>query len=69
MPLTTTNGINGDNIDNLICFSVGVYSESDGELLCLLRGQLGGITHVMFSPDATKLYSGGRMVGNQRMYV
>ncbi|KAK3749961.1 hypothetical protein QZH41_013858, partial [Actinostola sp. cb2023] len=42
-------------------FSVGVYSGTDGELLCLLQGQVGGVTQVMFSPDATKLYSGGRM--------
>jgi len=40
--------------------SVGVYSDSDGELMFLLQGQQGGVTHVMFSPDGTKLYSGGR---------
>lgn len=40
--------------------SVGVYSDSDGELIFLLQGQQGGVTHVMFSPDGTKLYSGGR---------
>ncbi|XP_073256663.1 telomerase Cajal body protein 1-like [Porites lutea] len=40
--------------------SVGVYSESDGQLIFLLQGQQGGVTHVMFSPDGTKLYSGGR---------
>lgn len=49
--------------------SVGVYTESDGELLCLLQGQSGGVTHVIFSPDATKLYSGGRMVcENNNLY-
>lgn len=42
--------------------SVGVYSDSDGELIFLLQGQQGGVTHVMFSPDGTKLYSGGRKV-------
>ena len=41
---------------------VGVYSDSDGELIFLLQGQQGGVTHVMFSPDGTKLYSGGRKV-------
>lgn len=40
--------------------SVGVYSDTDGELIFLLQGQQGGITHVMFSPDGTKIYSGGR---------
>ncbi|EDO39943.1 predicted protein, partial [Nematostella vectensis] len=40
--------------------SVGIYSDSDGELLCLLQGQVGGVTHVLFSPDGSKLYSGGR---------
>ena len=29
-------------------------------LLCMLQGQQGGVTQVMFSPDGTKLYSGGR---------
>ena len=42
--------------------SVGVYSDSDGELIFLLQGQQGGVTHVVFSPDGTKLYSGGRKV-------
>ena len=41
---------------------VGVYSDPDGELIFLLQGLQGGVTHVMFSPDGTKLYSGGRKV-------
>ena len=45
---------------------VGVYSESDGQLIFLLQGQQGGVTHVMFSPDGTKLYSGGRKVLSKR---
>lgn len=50
--------------NNRVCSSspVGVYSDSDGELIFLLQGQQGGVTHVMFSPDGTKLYSGGRKV-------
>lgn len=48
-----------------ISSSVGVYSDSDGELIFLLQGQQGGVTHVMFSPDGTKLYSGGRKVWNK----
>ena len=39
---------------------VGVYSEPHGTLLCLLLGHQGGITHLQFSPDGTKLLSGGR---------
>ena len=38
----------------------GVYSEPNGTLLCLLLGHSGGITHLQFSPDGTKLLSGGR---------
>lgn len=42
---------------------VGVYSDTDGgQLVFLLQGQRGGVTHVLFSPDGTKLYSGGRKV-------
>nr|CAG4651854.1 EOG090X06W9 [Triops cancriformis] len=40
--------------------SIGVYTEPDGTPLCLLNGQSGGITHLLFSPDGTKLFSGGR---------
>ncbi|KAJ9591397.1 hypothetical protein L9F63_002003 [Diploptera punctata] len=40
--------------------SIGVYSEPHGTLLCLLLGHTGGITHIQFSPDGTKLLSGGR---------
>ncbi|XP_049852930.1 telomerase Cajal body protein 1-like isoform X2 [Schistocerca gregaria] len=40
--------------------TVGLYSEPDGQLLCFLKGQKGGVTHIAFSPDGTKLLSGGR---------
>ena len=30
--------------------------------MCLVEGQVGGVTHIMFSPDGNKLYSGGRKV-------
>ena len=43
-----------------------MYSDSDGQLIFLLQGQQGGVTHVMFSPDGTKLYSGGRKVLSER---
>jgi hypothetical protein len=28
----------------------------------MFEGQQGGVTHIAFSPDGTKLYSGGRKV-------
>ncbi|XP_069689698.1 telomerase Cajal body protein 1 isoform X2 [Periplaneta americana] len=40
--------------------SLGVYSEPNGTLLCLFLGHAGGLTHLQFSPDGTKLISGGR---------
>jgi len=39
--------------------TVGVYSEQ-GTRLCVLRGQMGGVTQVTFSRDGSKLFSGGR---------
>ncbi|KAF8796899.1 telomerase Cajal body protein 1-like [Argiope bruennichi] len=40
--------------------SIGLYSEPDGELECILEGQKGGVTQLQFSPDGNLLYSGGR---------
>ncbi|CAM1303054.1 WRAP53 (predicted) [Pycnogonum litorale] len=40
--------------------SIGIYTEPKGKLLFMLQGQLGGLTHLQFSNDGTKLYSGGR---------
>ena len=37
-----------------------MYSEPDGMMTVMFQGQQGGVTHVAFSPDGTKLYSGGR---------
>ena len=42
--------------------SVALYHEPDGNMLCMFEGQQGGVTHIAFSPDGTKLYSGGRKV-------
>ena len=55
-------------MDFFLCSPVGVYSDTDGQLIFLLQGQQGGVTHVMFSPDGTKLYSGGRKVLNNRQF-
>jgi WD40 repeat protein len=44
----------------VFCFVLGVYVEPNGTPLCLLLGHTGGITHIEFSPDGTKLLSGGR---------
>lgn len=42
------------------CRTVGIYSVQEMDLLFLLSGQLGGVTHMMFSSDGIKLFSGGR---------
>ncbi|XP_076363186.1 telomerase Cajal body protein 1 homolog isoform X2 [Tachypleus tridentatus] len=42
------------------CKTVGVYTEPDGQLFYMFDGPVGGITHLVFSPDGTKLYTGGR---------
>ncbi|KAL4220043.1 Telomerase Cajal body protein 1 [Mactra antiquata] len=40
--------------------SIALYNEPDGSMICMYEGQQGGVTQVKFSPDGTKLYSGGR---------
>ncbi|XP_030838082.1 telomerase Cajal body protein 1 [Strongylocentrotus purpuratus] len=40
--------------------SVGLYTNDNNNLVCLLEGQSGGVTHLMFSSDMNRLYSGGR---------
>ncbi|XP_022341261.2 telomerase Cajal body protein 1-like [Crassostrea virginica] len=40
--------------------SIGLYYEPQGEPVFVFEGQQGGVTHIAFSPDGTKLYSGGR---------
>ncbi|XP_015784027.1 telomerase Cajal body protein 1-like [Tetranychus urticae] len=42
---------------------IGLYEEPTGEPICILEGQRGGLTHLMFSPDGTRLYSGARRDG------
>jgi len=39
--------------------TVGLYS-TQGDRLCVLRGQMGGVTQVTFTKDGTKLLAGGR---------
>ncbi|XP_062522543.1 telomerase Cajal body protein 1-like isoform X2 [Corticium candelabrum] len=39
--------------------SIAIYSP-DGSVICVLQGQRGGVTHIMFSPDGNRLYTGGR---------
>lgn len=41
---------------------VGLYYEPQGEAVFVFEGQQGGVTHIAFSPDGTKLFSGGRKV-------
>ena len=40
--------------------SSAVYLDPRAQLLCVLEGQKGGITQIEFSPDGTKLFTGGR---------
>nr|XP_014271831.1 telomerase Cajal body protein 1 isoform X2 [Halyomorpha halys] len=40
--------------------SIGLYTNSD-EFVCMLTGQHGGLTHLKFSNDGMRLFSGGRM--------
>ncbi|CAM8890673.1 unnamed protein product [Rhodiola kirilowii] len=40
--------------------TTGLYREDNMELLYVLHGQEGGVTHVQFSKDGNYLYSGGR---------
>lgn len=40
--------------------TIGLYAENTGKALCILRGHEGGITHMKFSEDGLRLYSGGR---------
>ncbi|XP_062994175.1 telomerase Cajal body protein 1 [Elgaria multicarinata webbii] len=40
--------------------TVGLYSRAEGDLLALLHGHHGGVTHALFSPDGFRLFTGGR---------
>ncbi|KAL0834509.1 telomerase Cajal body protein 1-like [Brassica napus] len=40
--------------------TTGIYREDNMELLYVLHGQEGGVTHVQFSKDGNYLYAGGR---------
>ena len=39
---------------------MAVYLDPRAQLLCVLEGQKGGITHIKFTPDGTKLLAGSR---------
>ncbi|XP_054161112.1 telomerase Cajal body protein 1-like [Oppia nitens] len=50
---------------NIIAFgsydkSIGLYEEPSLVNICVLMGQKGGLTHIQFSADGHRLYSGGR---------
>ncbi|XP_043946111.1 telomerase Cajal body protein 1 [Protopterus annectens] len=40
--------------------TVGLYTLKDGILVTVLKGHQGGVTHAVFSPDGSLLYTGGR---------
>ncbi|OVA14428.1 WD40 repeat [Macleaya cordata] len=42
------------------CQTTAIYAEDNMELLYVLHGQEGGVTHVQFSKDGNYLYTGGR---------
>ena len=49
----------------LFCFFlVGIYGDRSGELIAVLHGHNGGITHIQFSSDGNRLYSGARKVNS-----
>lgn len=48
--------------DIFVFSAVALYSEPSGEMVCMFEGQQGGVTQIKFSPDGSKLYSGGRKV-------
>lgn len=39
--------------------TIGLYTDY-GDAVCILKGQSGGLTHLMFSPDGKLLYTGAR---------
>ncbi|XP_067410012.1 telomerase Cajal body protein 1 [Emydura macquarii macquarii] len=41
--------------------TVGLYSRAEGAPLAVLQGHQGGVTHLLFSPDGERLFTGGRM--------
>ncbi|XP_071543489.1 telomerase Cajal body protein 1 [Panulirus ornatus] len=40
--------------------SLGLYNSQNNNLFCRMEGCLGGVTHIQFSADGTKLFSGTR---------
>ncbi|XP_063157752.1 telomerase Cajal body protein 1 [Candoia aspera] len=40
--------------------TVGLYSRAEGDPLAMLLGHRGGVTHALFSPDGSYLFTGGR---------
>ncbi|CAF0876145.1 unnamed protein product [Adineta ricciae] len=43
--------------------TIGIYGDMNGELIAVLHGHTGGITHIQFSADGNRLYSGARKDG------
>lgn len=39
---------------------IALYWEPAGNLMCMFQGHQGGVTHILFSPDGNRIYSGGR---------
>ncbi|UJR10513.1 hypothetical protein I4U23_014716 [Adineta vaga] len=43
--------------------TIGIYGDMNGEMIAVLHGHIGGITHIQFSTDGNRLYSGARKDG------
>lgn len=51
-----------NSLDSNIVYLVGIYVETTNKPVCLIESHSGGITHLKFSPDGSKLFSGSRKV-------
>jgi WD40 repeat protein len=48
---------------------ISISCEPDDYAFCVLEGQRGGVTHLTFSPDGNRLFSGGRRVSYFRSHI
>ena len=46
----------------MFLYLVALFWEPAGSMMCMFQGHQGGVTHIRFSPDGNRIYSGGRKV-------